>query len=292
MRGIKLALNVFPILGRLGLIVSLVLLLGNVTHAAETSARLPFFAFGNGVGGKLVEPERQAALLAKLGFDGISYSGTQNLANRIAVFERHGLRIFNLYVGVTLTIDGPVFEPGLEEALQMIEGRDIALWLFVKGEADDGQAQAVEAVSRVARLAGEVGVDVAIYPHFGFYVSTLAEAVRLVVEVDLPNVGMTFNLCHYLKSEDPDDLASALKEAVPYLRFVSISGADAGETKDMGWERLIQSLDRGTYDVARVMRLLTALGYRGPVGLQCYRVPGEPEDHLSRSISSWKSWGL
>jgi len=29
-------------------------------------------------------------------------------------------------------------------------------------------------------------------------------------------------------------------------------------------------------------------GYKGPVGLQCYQIPGAPEDHLKKSIAKWK----
>lgn len=34
--------------------------------------------------------------------------------------------------------------------------------------------------------------------------------------------------------------------------------------------------------------LLKQLGYVGPVGLQCYQVPGAPEDHLKRAFAKWR----
>ena len=53
------------------------------------------------------------------------------------------------------------------------------------------------------------------------------------------------------------------REAAPHLFLVSINGADAGETQKMGWNRLIQTLDRGTFDNGKLLRLLDEIGYRG-----------------------------
>jgi sugar phosphate isomerase/epimerase len=51
---------------------------------------------------------------------------------------------------------------------------------------------------------------------------------------------------------------------------------------------LIRPLDEGNFDVPGFLKSLDAVGYKGPVGLQCYQVPGAPEEHLKRSITQWK----
>ena len=53
--------------------------------------------------------------------------------------------------------------------------------------------------------------------------------------------------------------------------MVSINGAD----HTGGWDRLIQPLDRGEFDVYGFLKTLRDLGYTGPIGLQCYMVPGD-----------------
>ena len=78
-------------------------------------------------------------------------------------------------------------------------------------------------------------------------------------------------------------MGEILKKAAPHLFFVSINGAD----HEGGWDKLIQTLDRGEVDVGKVLSLLDQVDYRGPVGLQCYNIPGEPRDNLSRSIEAW-----
>jgi len=54
------------------------------------------------------------------------------------------------------------------------------------------------------------------------------------------------------------------------------------------WKRLIQTLDRGSFDVARMLRTLKRLNYKGAVGLQCYAIPGDARDILTRSIGGWR----
>jgi hypothetical protein len=73
---------------------------------------------------------------------------------------------------------------------------------------------------------------------------------------------------------------------MPHLMLVSINGADP----DGNWDRLIQTLDRGDYDVYAVLVKLRRFGYDGPVGLQCYQVPGDRRENLKRSIEAWEGF--
>ena len=51
---------------------------------------------------------------------------------------------------------------------------------------------------------------------------------------------------------------------------------------------MIQPLGKGSYDVTIVLKKIDALGYKGPVGLQCYNVKGDPKTHLSGSMATWR----
>ena len=70
------------------------------------------------------------------------------------------------------------------------------------------------------------GVRVALYPHTGFWVERVDDGTRLARAVDRPNLGTTFNLCHWLKV-DGQDLEKRLEEAGKHLFVVTINGADA-----------------------------------------------------------------
>ena len=80
-------------------------------------------------------------------------------------------------------------------------------------------------------------------------------------------------------------MRSLITSAMPHLFVVSINGADSGG-KD--WKTLIQTLDRGSFNMRRFLRTLNRAGYTGPIGLQCYGIGGDAYDNLSRSIDAWK----
>lgn len=253
-----------------------------LSAAPAASAPRLFFAFDNGVGREAAwSPERQATTLARLGYQGIGYTGVEHLAARQAAFRGAGLRIVSVYVHCRVDA-AEAYSPALLAALPQLRESDTLVWLTVQGKAPD-DTRATEIVREIATAAAKHGVRVALYPHKGFFVATAEDALRLVRRVALPNLGVTFNLAHELAAGHADRVEAILTAAAPHLMLVSINGADhAG-----GWKELIQPLDSGAFDVRRVLRTLDTLGYRGPVGLQCYAIPGEPEALLTRSIGAW-----
>ncbi len=99
---------------------------------------------------------------------------------------------------------------------------------------------------------------------------------------------MTFNLCHCLRVGDEPRIGQILKEAMPYLIVVSIHGAD----HEGDWDRLIQTLDRGTFDVAALLKQLVKLGYKGPIGFQGYGIRGPAPENLRRTMEAWHKLSL
>jgi sugar phosphate isomerase/epimerase len=256
--------------------------------AADSSRALrpnAFFAFDNGVGrGAQWTPEQQAELLATLGYQGIGYTGSADLAARQQAFRARGLRIFNLYVACYVDRFDP-YDSGLLAALPALAGTDTELWLTVQGKTMDEQ-RAVAIVRDLADAASRHGVKLALYPHKGFYVATAEEALRLVGRVDRPNVGVTFNLCHELAAGHAARLPEIIRAAAPKLHFVSINGANP----QGGWDELIRPLDEGSVNVESLLQELDRAGYRGPVGLQCYNVKGDIGTNLRRSLVAWRKF--
>jgi len=254
--------------------------------AASVFSENPFFAFDNGVGRSEWTPEQQASVLKELGFDGIGYTGFENLEVRRAAFDAHGVKIINLYVGCHLDKE-PTLDPAYKEAIAALKGTGIDLWFTIQGgKPGEDDVRAVAVVREVAELAAAAGVRVALYPHFGFYVADLDDAMRVVAQVARPNVGVTFNLCHELRAGNEARFDEILEKAAPRLFFVSINGAD----HEGDWDRLIQPLGRGSFDVFLILRKLDSLKYTGPIGLQCYNVPGEPRENLAESMAAWKAY--
>ena len=127
----------------------------------------------------------------------------------------------------------------------------VALFLNAKKHMDnkeEGDPLIVKGIQELADFAALYNVKVAIYPHVTNYCETSAHSVKLVKMVDRKNVGVIFNTCHLLKVEGEQGWEEKALAALPYLFMVSINGADSGNTKEMGWDRLIQPLGEGTFD--------------------------------------------
>lgn len=251
---------------------------------SSVTAENPFFAFDNGVGRGIWTSEGQAKCLAELGYAGISYQDDKQLDARLASFAARGLKIFNLYVPCYVDKD-PAFSPELLTTIDRLKGTGVDLWLTVQGRAED-DTNAVKAIRELADRAAQSGVRVALYPHAGFHVATLDDALRVLSKVERDNIGVTFNLCHELKAGNAARFDALLEQAAPHLYYVSINGAD----HEGDWNRLIRPLGEGDFDVYGVLKTLKTLGYAGPIGLQCYNVQGDTRKNLEKSMAAWNGY--
>ncbi|HEX5791597.1 MAG TPA: sugar phosphate isomerase/epimerase family protein [Luteolibacter sp.] len=250
-----------------------------------------FFAMDTGtIDATHKTPAEQVALTKELGFDGIGprYFGAEQLRAMMTAADAHKLKVDALYVALHLDAAEPL-SAEIRDSIEALRGRDSILWLWLEAKSlkpsdPAGDARAVAALREIAALAEPAGVKIALYPHQGVWVERIEDAVRVARAVDRKNVGVTFNLCHWLKV-DGQNLEARLKEAQPHLFVVTINGADAG---GQNWNTLIQPLGRGTYDVASLLTLLKTIGWNGPIGLQHFGIKGDAKANLSESMTAWK----
>lgn len=236
--------------------------------------------------------EDQAKLLKELGYDGAGHLWLDNLEERLDTFDAEGLKLFKISLQVSIAPDKPPYDPRLPDLMPLLKGRDILLALLMSGLPPSdtaGDERAVEIVREIAALAETAGARVVLYPHSGDWLERVEDAVRLARKVDRSNVGVMFNLCHWLKVDQEANLEKVLTLAMPYLFAVSIHGADHAAEIQAGTGNWIQPLGSGAYDVTTLLKTLTDMGYRGPVGLQCWGIPGDARVHLTQSMEWWKS---
>lgn len=243
----------------------------------------PFFAFENGC--RFESRAARIETLKRLGYDGIGSASPSDLATRLPLYDKAGLKIFSLYVGANLSTETPQYDPVIAAAIAQLKGRQTVIELYVQGGDGANDDRAVALVGQIADLAKQSGLKVVLYPHTGFYIDTIGDAVRIAKASQRDNVGVMFNLCHFLNVQRGADMAAAIDAARPYLWRVSINGADID---GKGWGQLIQPLDRGTFDPVPLLKQLKQMDYRGAVGLQCFGVRAPSPDHLDRSIRKWK----
>ena len=249
---------------------------------------LPIYAFQNGVHFKTVKERVQ--VLEELGYDGIGSAKLSqsdlSLPERLKAYEKAGLKIFSFYIGGKLSSEGHTFQSEIPEAIRQLKGHDTILELYIQGsKKSNTDKQAIAFVQKIADLAEKSGLRVVLYPHAGFYIDTLSDAIRVARKCRRNNVGVMFNLCHFLKVEPKANLKATLLEAKDLLWQVSTSGAEIGGTN---WGQLIQTLDRGDFDQKALFQILDEIGFSGNVGFQCYAIRGNSRENLKRSIDAWK----
>lgn len=260
-------------------------------HAGDAAA-FPFFAYCFDTHDALKRslPE-QAALIKELGFDGVGHLWLDNVKERLETLDAAGLRLFQITIRVNIASAEAPYDAKLKEVLPLLKGRNVQLCLLMEGMPPGdsaGEAPAVKLVRELSDLATPSGTEIILYPHVNNWLEHVEDAVKLAEQVDRSNVGVMFNLCHWLKEDDEENMKALLKTALPRLRAVSINGADRAAGIRNGTGNWLQPLDSGSFDVFGLLHTLKELGYKGPVGLQCWGIGGDARDHLTRSMDAWK----
>jgi len=251
-----------------------------------------FFAMDTGtIDANHVTAKAQVEMVKELGYAGIAYwegnpkRGNYGLAEMLRELDRHGLKMFPLYFGVNLDPDKPKYEPGVKEAIKLLKGRDTMIWLHIisrryKKSSPKGDQRAVEIIREVADMAHEAGLRVALYPHVNDWMERVGDAVRVAEKVNRRNVGVTFNLFHWLRVEGEENMEQLMELVMPYLFVVTINGTSR--------EGSIETLDKREFDVYKFLKKLNELGYTGPIGLQGWGIGGDVHENLKRSMKAWR----
>ena len=243
-----------------------------------------------------LEPAECAQVLADLGYAGLGGRPATAKAHAAAL-QAKGLAYFNGYF-VADFLSGQVdLPPELTKAVDDLAGTGGTLWLAVNKVTlplglslgpEYGDTVIVPQLRQLVTYARSKGVKISLYPHTGFWAARFETCVRVASKVDDPNLGVTFNLCHWLKVEGSErDPLPLIKEALPRLNFITINGADNGDTQNLGWDKLIQPLGRGSYDVGAFVAKTRAAGYRGPFGFQGFGIKMDSKELLKETMEGW-----
>lgn len=242
-------------------------------------------------------PQEVVPLLQRLGYAGLGgQAGDAAMAQAVGAA---GLTFYNGYLALDLAEESAILTDNLRRQVDALSASRATLWLALAKVSRGGQAlrredPAAETLVRqqlgeLARYAAARHVAISLYPHFGCWLEQVEVAQRLADSLDRPNLGITFNLCHWLKVEGSErDPEPVLRAAQPRLTFVTLNGADGGDTRNLSWDRLIQPLGQGSYDISALLQKLHRAGYQGPIGFQGYGIAGDPEAVLRATMEAWK----
>jgi len=276
------------------LLLSLLALMAAPARGADAPK---FYAYCIEVGVKGVKARplaEQAKLLRELGYNGIGLplALTDELDTNLKLLDDAGLQAFMFWASANVNPAKPTeADPRLLTAIRKLKGRPATFSVLLSGlKAGDpqGMEPAVKLLRELGNAAAEAGVRVSIYNHVNNWTESLPFIVEVVRKANHPRVGFNFNLCHWLKVDGDKDYRPLLRENAAKLFCATLNGAQRGAT--VWTDGLIQPLDKGDFDNRALLATLDEIGYRGPVGLMCYGVPGDPHEYLTRSMKVWKSW--
>jgi sugar phosphate isomerase/epimerase len=258
-----------------------------------------FYAFNNAVRTLPNAPQgldEQAEFIKKLGFDGFGGHTSEDYFPRRASLDKVGLKMPELYWGINIDSTGNMtYKEELLDIIKDSKDRDLVVALFTnvpyfQHNQAEGDPLVVKNIQVLADYAAPYGIKIAIYPHINNYCETSEHSVRLAKMANRDNVGAIFNTCHLLKVEGEEGWEQKLLTALPYLYMISINGADTGNTKEMGWDQLIQPLGEGTFDTYKLVKLAKDNGFEGIFGLQCYNIKQDAEVALTKSMNTWRAY--
>jgi len=244
-----------------------------------------------------LEPKECAQVLVDLGYAGLGGRPATAKAHASALKAKE-LFFFNGYHVTNFAYGQTELPADLIKAVDDLAGTGSSLWLGVNNVAfpadvkagpEYGDTIVVPQLKQLLAYAKPKGVKVSLYPHTGFWGARFETCVRVVAKVDDKALGVTFNLCHWLKVEGSErDPLPLIQEALPRLNFITINGADTGDTQNLGWDKLIRPLGRGTYDVGVFVAKARAAGYRGPFGFQGFGINMDSKELLKETMAGWK----
>lgn len=263
-------------------------------QAQKLTVDNPVFVFNNAFNRRGTPYSEIAKLLDELGYDGMEHREIEGLFELKEELNKRGLKLYTDYVKIDLDKEQPYLEEW-KEIIPKLEGTNLILWVHVHsdkyGTSDESADPIlVPVLQELADLAKPYGLRVATYPHVNLVIETPEDSYRVAKKANRDNIGAVFNLPHFLRTDSEENLDDVIKKVAPSLFAVSITGADRGETQNMGWDQLIQPVGEGSFDTYQVVKLLLDNGYEGPVGFQCYKIPGEPADFLKTSIETWNKY--
>lgn len=230
-------------------------------------------------------PEQRAEMLRRLGFGRFAYDWR---AKHIPTFDRemealkkHGIKLQAFW------FPSDVKHPHARAILDLLKRHGIKteLWVSVGGggaaRGPEGQKKRVDSTARkvrpIAEAAAKIGCTVGLYNHGGWF-GEPENQIAVIKQLDLPNVGIVYNLHH--GHPHLDRLGELLEKMLPHLLALNLNGMVKDGDK-LG--KKILPIGQGDRDI-ELLRVIRNSGYRGPIGILGHRTDQDAEATLRANL--------
>lgn len=209
-------------------------------------------------------PAERAAMLKALGIRKLAYDWRDEhiptFDTELQALQKNGIQLTAFWFPGAIPGNGQKILDALERNKVLTQ-----LWVSMPDPGREGTdaekaRRVAERLRPVALEAGKRGHKLGLYNHGGW--AGEPESMMLVREaLDLPNVGIVYNLHHAHGALDR--LPKVLPGMAPHLLCLNITGMDPkGDT----FGRKIIPLAQGSED-ENLIKLIVESGYRGPIGI-------------------------
>ena len=243
--------------------------------------------------------DKQVELVKNAGFDGIEINQIESFDGMKSALDQFQFKGSYFYVKIQL---GEPIDNRLESAINKLKGTNTIVAPYIladtkrfKPNSPEGDSEAIKHLQLISMWSKKSGLQVAIYPHFSFYVERTDHALQLAQKVNRKNVGLSFNLCHWLATTslaERADLKNHLKELKPYLKMITISGAsDIISQKKAIFDDYILPLGTGSFDTYDLLKyMVKTIKYKNPIGVQCYNIKGNKPQLIKNTMMVWNGY--
>ena len=243
--------------------------------------------------------DKQVELVKNADFDGIEINQIESFDGMKSALDQFQFKGSYFYVKLQL---GDPIDNRLESAINKLKGTNTIIAPYIladtkrfKPNSPEGDSEAIKLLQLISMWSKKSGLQVAIYPHFSFYVERTDHALQLAQKVNRKNVGLSFNLCHWLATTsltERTDLKNHLKELKPYLKMMTISGAyDVISQKKTIFDDYILPLGTGNFDTYDLVKFMVkTIKYKNPIGVQCYNIKGNKPQLIKNTMSVWNGY--
>ncbi len=244
--------------------------------------------------------DTQVELLKNAGFEGVEINGIDNFDGMKAALDKYHFKGSYFYVKIKL--EEPFLDPRLENDIKILRGSKTIIAPYFISDSKRYKPSSQGADTLIARLVQQIAawakaadLQVALYPHVGFHLERTDHALALVKQINRKNVGLTFNLCHWLATTSATErmtLKPHLKELKPYLKMMTICGAnDVVTTQKNIWDDYILPLGTGSFDTYGLLKyMIKDLKFKKPIGIQCYNIKGDKPRLIQTTVAAWKEY--